>query len=222
MEINKSEVLRYLGYKNQVIELRLDKIIDSCIEEMKDIAIPRSVYKVFDVEILEDGVYLKEYGILLKGKDIREHLKNSRKCAILASTIGVTVDNRIRYLNKSDVTSGIILDSCATEAIEGTCNDLEAEIREIAKKENLNINFRYSPGYGDFGLEVQPIILKLLNAEKKIGLTCTESYILIPRKSVTAIIGFIEEGEYEVKSSCERCKNYNNCLYRREGLKCGF
>lgn len=222
MEINKNEVLRYLGYKNQVIDDGLDNIINGCIEEMKAIAMPRTVYRVFDIDVLDEGIRLRGSDILLKGQDIRNHLNNSTKCVILATSIGVAVDNRIRYLSKVETTKSIILDSCATEAIEGVCNKVEDEIREIAKKENLEINFRYSPGYGDFDLEIQPIILKLLNAEKTIGLTCTESYILLPRKSVTAIVGFVQEGEKVVRNSCERCRNYNNCLYRRDGVSCGF
>ena len=48
---------------------------------------------------------------------------------------------------------------------------------------------RYSPGYGDWDLTVQAELLRLVGAEA-ISVTCTETSILQPRKSVTAVIGW--------------------------------
>jgi hypothetical protein len=222
MEINRSEVLRYLGYRNQKIEAELDNLIDSCINEIKGVSNPFYTYRIFDIEPKEDEVRVLETDLILKGKDISSHLKHSKKCAILAATLGVSVDNRIRVLGKTDTTRAVILDSCATEAIESICNMVESQIKGIAEKEGLDINFRYSPGYGDLPINVQPGILNVLNAQNKIGLTCTENFILLPRKSVTAIIGFVEEGKKEVKKGCKTCRAYNNCLYRRDGISCGI
>lgn len=222
MDINRSEVLRYLGYRNQKIEVEIDNLIDSCINEIKEVSNPFCTYKIFNIDTLENEVRVCGTNLILKGKDISNHLRHSKKCAILASTLGVSVDNRIRILGKTDITRAVILDSCATDAIESTCNMVESEIKEIARKEGFDINFRYSPGYGDLSIDVQPDILNILNTEKKIGLTCTESFILLPRKSVTAIIGFVEDGRKESKKGCKTCSAYDSCLYRRDGVSCGI
>ena len=48
---------------------------------------------------------------------------------------------------------------------------------------------RFSPGYGDLPIEVQKDFLPLLDAERRLGITLSESCLMAPSKSVTAIIG---------------------------------
>ena len=52
---------------------------------------------------------------------------------------------------------------------------------------------RFSPGYGDFDLKYQKDILEYLDANKKIGISLTDSLMMIPTKSITAIIGIKRE-----------------------------
>ena len=68
---------------------------------------------------------------------------------------------------------------------------------------------------------MQKEFLNALNSEKIIGLTASEHQLLLPRKSVTAIIGLIPKGNAQDKKGCEVCKNYENCSFRREGIICG-
>lgn len=63
--------------------------------------------------------------------------------------------------------------------------------KKEVEKDKLNINWRYSPGYGNLDISIQRELLKSLDAERTIGLTASSHNILIPRKSVTAIIGVI-------------------------------
>ena len=73
---------------------------------------------------------------------------------------------------------------------------------------------RFSPGYGDFDIHHQEEILRMLDAHKKIGLSMTESCMLTPTKSVTALIGFAEKEMDCPKSGCEACEK-KDCIYRR-------
>jgi len=75
---------------------------------------------------------------------------------------------------------------------------------------------RYSPGYDDFDLEIQPELIAVLDAQRKIGLTCTGSLILLPRKSVTAVIGFGRDLTKQ-PNACERCDLRGRCEYRKDG-----
>lgn len=223
MNIDKKEVLRYLGHRNQDIDKELDNLIDICIEEIKKESKPLYVYKIFDTEVTNDkNIKILGTNLVLKGKDIYNHLKDAKKCAIMAATLGVNIDNIIRILGKREMTRSIILDSSATDAIEKVCDEAEEEIKQIAKNEGYITNFRYSPGYGDLSIEIQPEIINVLNANKTIGLTTTESFILIPRKSVTAIIGFLDKDTKIIKKrGCEGCSIYHTCNYRKEGVTCG-
>ena len=48
---------------------------------------------------------------------------------------------------------------------------------------------RYSPGYGDFPLEAQRELLALIDAPRKVGVWLTDSLLMVPSKSGSAMIG---------------------------------
>ena len=223
LNIDKKEVLRYLGHKDQEIDQELDSLIDTCIVELEQVARPLYTYRVFDVAVTDNSeISIVGTNLILKGNDIFTHLKDAKKCAILAATLGVSVDNKIRVMGKTDLTKSFILDACATDRIEKVCDKAEAEIIEQAKAEGFKTNFRYSPGYGDLPIDIQGEIISILNANKTIGLTTTATSILIPRKSVTALVGFLEpEAKVVKKRNCGNCNLRKTCNFRREGGSCG-
>ena len=221
LEINKEEVLRYLGYKGQDIDENLNSTIEECREEIKKVITPRVVYSYKNIKLSDDGVEVITTNLILKGKDIKEHLKNSTECVLMAVTLGNEVEKRTRLYEKTNLTKALILDACATTAVEEVCDIVENSVKEKAILDGMNITFRYSPGYGDLPLDVQNSFLRALDAQKKIGLTVSENNLLFPRKSVTAIIGIVNSGIEKKRKSCKECSNYENCSFRREGESCG-
>jgi len=221
LDINKEEVLRYLGYKGQDIDENLTSTIEECREEIKKVITPRVVYSYKNIKASDDGVEVITTNLILKGKDIKEHLKNSTECVLMAVTLGNEVEKRTRLYEKTNLTKALILDACATTAVEEVCDIVENGVKEKAILDGMNITFRYSPGYGDLPLDVQNSFLRALEAQKKIGLTVSENNLLFPRKSVTAIIGIVNSGIEKKRKSCEECSNYQNCSFRKEGESCG-
>ncbi|MFR5266349.1 methionine synthase [Clostridium sp.] len=219
--IDKNEVLRYMGYKNQEIDEILDKKIDSCIDRIKRDAKPRYTMAEYDIENVEEGILVSKSTFILKGNNIKRHLKGCNKVILLAATLGGEVDKVIKLNERICLEDGIILDACATTLIESFCDNIEKEILANKKKEGKSITFRYSPGYGDFPIECQRDFVGVVDGSRKIGLCSTSNNILVPRKSVTAIIGVYDEIRELKKRSCEDCSNYDKCLYRRKGVSCG-
>ena len=218
--IDRNEVLRYLGYQNQKIDGAIDNLIDGSIREVSENISERYVYRIFDIEKKDGAVKLKNSSVVLPGSNIYRHLTDAVKCVVMAVTIGNKVDEKIQYYSRMDVTKGLIVDACATAAVESLCDKVEEELKEIAKDEGYFLTGRYSPGYGDLPITLQPDILNILDAHRKIGLSVTESCILTPRKSVTAIAGFVREKSGEKPVSCTECDKYDDCIYRKEGKHC--
>jgi cobalamin-dependent methionine synthase I len=48
---------------------------------------------------------------------------------------------------------------------------------------------RFSPGFGDLPLSLQPEILAITNARKNLSITLDEGCLMSPSKSVTAFAG---------------------------------
>ncbi|MBU3129211.1 vitamin B12 dependent-methionine synthase activation domain-containing protein [Clostridium tagluense] len=219
MKIDKKEVLRYLGYKNQDIDKSLTDLIEVCCKEVIEVIKESFVYEIFDIERTNHEIFLLGSTLVLKDVDIINHLSDSKKCIVLAATLGIEVDSRIAFYSRFNITKGLIMDACATTAIESLCDELQVHIMEKALTDNFQITSRYSPGYGDFSIDNQSNILNILEAYKKIGLSVTENNIMLPRKSVTALIGLGENATLYPKNKCKSCKN-GDCDFRKDGGYC--
>lgn len=213
--IGRGEVLRYLGHRGQPIDQALDKLIDQEIDHCLKAARPRTVYRVLDIRRDRDGVpRLPEANLELPGSSIRRHLDGAGRCTLLAATLGAGVDTEIRILQQTDMTRSLVLDAAATVCIEAVCDDLQREIEAAAGAQGLFAGKRYSPGYGDLPLTVQPRLTQALDAARKIGLTCTDSMILLPRKSVTALIGLFDRPP-AAGPGCDSCGLRDRCDFSR-------
>lgn len=221
LNIDKNQILRYLGYRGQEISNEIHSLIEECIKEIKTLVSLRSTYKYSKVQI-NNQVNLIDIDLKLEGKDIIRHLEKSNRCCVMAATLGSEVDRKILYYEKVNMTKAVILDACATTAIEEYCDFIENEVKKVVEKDKLNINWRYSPGYGDLDISIQRDLLKSLDAEKIIGLTVSSHNILIPRKSVTAIIGIIPKEVIVKKKSCNQCNKFDSCKFRKIGEICEY
>ena len=216
MKIDKQEVRRYLGFGKKTADVKTEKAIDACITEVKRRMHPREIHSTFN--IIRDGgpLRLDAENLNLEGESIRNHLSESRLCVIMAATLGPEIDKTIRYISRRDLSEAIIMDAVATTAIEAFCDEIESSVISQAKRDGLFATQRFSPGYGDLPLSVQPHILRALDAPRKIGLAATEKLVMIPRKSVTAIIGLQEHPACSAKPHCKTCMPGLECPYRKE------
>ena len=139
---------------------------------------------------------------------------------MICATLGAEVDRMIRVSQISDMPRAVVLDSFSSVAVEQVCQRVDALLAE--KYPEYYFTFRYSPGYGDYPIELQKEFLSLLDAPRKIGLSANENYLLIPSKSVTAIAGMSHNPIKRKKRGCAVCDMRDRCKYRRNGEHCGF
>lgn len=220
LKADKSEILRYMGYKGQEMSTELNESIDEISELCHELSEPRYTYGYFDLDFKGGFVSLGGTDILLPGKDIYNHLLGAKHCAVMAVTLGMPIEKKLLQLEKTNMTEALILDCSANALIESLADYVQNLIEGESSKENLHLNFRFSPGYGDFPIETQKLLIPLLSCDRRIGLTVTESSIMIPRKSVTAIIGIFDKKQEFKKSGCQSCNLYNTCNIRKGGGNC--
>ncbi|MBO5364565.1 MAG: methionine synthase [Clostridia bacterium] len=218
---NRGEILRYLGYHGQEIDSQTLDLLDTCMKAMADSVKPRFCYRIFPLEH-GDTVFLPECDLQLPGDAIKKHLQGCRKCALLAATLGIEADNLIRISEAESMTRAVMLDACATELAEQLCDHAELEIGAIAARDGCGLTTRFSPGYGDLPMTLQSRISEILDTSRKIGLTITEQFLMIPRKSVTAILGFTQAQDSNKKNhDCSCCSMNGHCQFQKEDSACG-
>ena len=216
--INRKEVLRYLGYKGIGADKVIDALIDDCEAEVIKAAVPRYTYRVVSVTQKYNGVELDGTGLVLKGNSIKEHLKGCDMAALIAVTLSSGIDRLLRIMQASDLARAVVSDSLASAAIEQVCDKLEAIIKEELPE--YNQTFRFGIGYGDLPLSQQGDFLKVLNAPRLIGLNIGKTDMMVPTKSVTAVIG-LTTGEVSAKNKgCMSCNLKGTCSFRESGGHC--
>lgn len=215
MDIDKNEVLRYLGHRRQTLDAEMDALVEEMMGLCRSLAAPRWTHRRMKAVPGDRGIWLQGSTVCLEGEDIARHLKGAGEVAVMAVTMGLPLETRIRRLELGEMTRSLVLDAAATAMTESACDDCQAEIAREARNQGLSAGARFSPGYGDLPLSIQPGILALLDAGRRIGLTCTDSLILLPRKSVTAVVGLFPAGEAPAGSErrCESCAMAGRCKY---------
>ena len=207
LSASRGEMLRYLGYRGQALEGTMLEAVERCAALAEQSASPRFVAEELSpVRITEEGAELE--GLLLPGED-------------MGVTLGTQMERLIQYHRRRSMADAVMIDAAATALIEAACDQVEEGLRAFYRQKELDVTDRFSCGYGDLPLETQPDIVRLLDAPRAIGLTCSSSLILIPQKSVTAILGVIPAGTHRSVRGCQSCKNRQNCQYRKEGIFCG-
>lgn len=165
----------------------IDRLYEETAGLLREKLTYRLVYRQIRLDADESDLSVLEY--FRSSKKLMKNLSGCKEAVIFAATIGAGIDMLIRRYERVEPARGLMLQAFGAERVESLCDRFNDEINEAAKKAGLNTRPRYSPGYGDLKLEVQPLMLELLNAEKRLGITLNESLLMTPSKSVTAIIG---------------------------------
>lgn len=213
---DKNEVLRYLGYNGQEISDTISEMIDKTSAEAEKAVTPRYCAAESPISRSADGIRVNSCGMLLCGSDIAEHLKGCESVILFAASIGADIERRIRIYEAQDLTRAIIMDCCGSSLIESYCDLVCGSIAERLTERGLFPTSRFSPGYGDLPLSLQPEFLRALNAQRQIGLTCNEQFLMFPRKSVTAVIGLSKTPVGGCsKTACDTCRMNSTCQFRK-------
>ncbi len=205
INIDPNEVGVYLGYYSAKADEATKKLIAECTEEFLSVADFRACYEKVPVKI-GDSIDLEFLN--LRCNSLKKNLDGCDYAYIFAATTGVEAQ---RYLERCRIISplkGIVADCVGSAAIEAFCDKINSSF------ENCEcLRPRFSPGYGDMPLECQKNIVEFLQTKKNIGMGLTDSMMMIPVKSVTAIIGIGKEKNKCNGPGCMICKS-SVCPYR--------
>lgn len=211
---SEREIYRYMGYPyGQEPGEAIREQVARCREQIDNAAQPRSVFGILPLRFLgEDRLELGD--LTVQSRNLARHLRCCEQAIIFAATLGVPVDRLIARATAANIGEAVAMQAAAAALIEAYCDELHAEWSLAQEKQGWYLRTRFSPGYGDFSIRHQRDILNRLEAAKRIGLTLTDSLLLVPVKSVTAVVGMSREPNGERKTGCESCRN-KDCIYQR-------
>lgn len=209
-EWNRNEIARYA--RADINDERISALIDECISEARNIPEYRVCYTVDDIR--RSGSLLSFCGIETDSNTITKAVNGCERIVLFAATIGSPYDRLIASYSRLEPSKALIFQAIGAERIESLCDafctKMNTELHEFGK----SLRPRVSPGYGDIPLQMQKALFKVLDCERKIGLTLNESLLMSPSKSVTALAGV---GAYQMRN-IDRCASCNqvNCVYKNK------
>ena len=151
---------------------------------------------------------------------MQRHLAGCTQAVLLAVTLGAGVDAQIRRAGVGDVAAQAATDALASALAEQVCDEAEARLRAEAQSQGLYLTGRYSPGYGDWPIAVQPRLTAVLDTPRRIGLYVTDTFLMLPRKSVTVVLGAGRAPVSGQRAGCAHCALRDKCEYRKRGESC--
>lgn len=204
--IDEREILRYTGVKGEGDE-NINSLMRACVKECAPLLSYRVCYRMFSMEQLNALLDVQNSRLCQRA------LSGCKEGVVFAATVGIGVDRLLRKYEDVSAARALLLQAFGAERIESLCDCFCADLQQELRCAGKSLGQRFSPGYGDFALENQKKIFEVLDCNRKIGLTLTDSLLMTPTKSVTAVIG-IGEGIEERKTGCEDCQR-TDCEMRR-------
>ncbi|MBQ7305536.1 MAG: methionine synthase [Clostridia bacterium] len=180
--------------------------------------VPRYIYRVSAVEHRPEGEWLSDLQLLLPGNSARKMLAECHRAAVLVCTLGLGFEQYMRLTQARDMSQAVLLDACGSALVEAGCDAAEKEL--AARFPGVYLTDRFSPGYGDLPLDLQPAICRITDSQRRLGVYVTESCLMTPQKSVTAIIGMADKPQRARIRGCAYCAMKDTCALRKGGHSC--
>lgn len=180
--IDEKELKRRLSISGDFDISAYEKAIKDVLSE----STPKACFIKVPVTVNADEITFPF--VSFHSRDLSKNLSGCKEVFIFAVTLGHGVERLLSKVSRLSSADFFVYDAVGSALAEGVCDTAE----DIIKKDTP-CKPRFSPGYGDLPLSVQKDVLSALNAEKLLGITLTESNLMIPQKSITALVGIGSE-----------------------------
>jgi hypothetical protein len=185
--IDLNATKRHIDKVNQPGSFTADMLAAAC-EQAQLLSVPKGVWQLYAYD-QDEHTILANKPLTLTADNLIRQLTGAVEIAIMAATIGLPLELEVSNLfMQNQAPLGMLLDAAGTTAITATSNAVYNVISQQAAHAGLTAGNRICPGFGGCPLDLQPEILKL-STGSSIDLSLTDTKMLVPRKSVTAIIG---------------------------------
>ena len=210
---NDRELLRYLGCKNGTApDQNTADLIMQCKQELEAVASPRVTWREYPLSF--QGHVIDMTCLQTQSKSLERNLRDCERVLLFAATLGSQVDVLLHRYNMIQMSKAVVMQAASVAMLETFCDEQNEKLKEEYQEKGWYLRPRFSPGYGDFPLECQKQIAPALELGKRIGVTLTDSLLMAPSKSVTAVIGVSRLPRNCTVHGCEVCAK-RDCAYRR-------
>ena len=186
-DLRRREIYRYLRLEGNAPDDATSADVERNLLRLKDTVDVRAVASLRPITKQDGAIVFGDFST--ESEMLQKNMKTSEYALLFAMTLGPAVDRLISRLLITSKADAFITDACCTEYLESYANRYCAHVREEAAQQGLIAHPRFSPGFADFGLEFQWPLIRSLQADKKMHIALTEGNMLVPTKTITALMG---------------------------------
>lgn len=216
LNIDVDAVLRGQGADPDIIRSRSPRLVvtaEKALTKAKELLEPAVLIEHLIISDFQHDSLNLEGGKKLTGALITGHLIGARSISVVVCTVGSKIDEYASKVMEDDIVLGLAVDGVGSAAVEALANAVCKEIELDAAAKGLQSTIPLSPGMIGWGVdEGQPIIFDLLNPTR-IGVELTSYHLMVPRKSLSMLIG-IGPGINSGDKICDYCAMRETCRYQ--------
>jgi hypothetical protein len=186
LAVNVPLVWKHLRMPAQEAAAELRREFDDVYRQARAVLEPRYSYARAAV-VAARGRTLELEGVVFESADLVEMADGASAVVAMAATVGGGIDGLAHeYDARGETFAMTVADAVGSVAAEELISLVHDSIKDEAARAGEEVTRRISPGYGDFELAAQERLLRLAGGFE-LGIVLTENYMMVPRKSVTAV-----------------------------------
>ncbi len=216
LELDVDGVLRGQGADPGIIRARSPHLVETAaraLEEGRSFLEPAVLYEELRVESRVHQRLHLAGGAALSGRPVARHLGPADKVIVLLCTIGDALETLASEVMMSQGVYGLALDGVGSAAVEALANSACRRFSAEAAVEEMQTTIPLSPGMAGWPVdEGQRQLFSLVDAGQ-IGVTLTENYLMIPRKSLSMVVGVGRHVD-STGRPCDYCSMVETCRYQ--------
>jgi hypothetical protein len=218
VDIPVNEVKRYMGYHGVAeVTPEMQTLIDRAIDRLSTQSHPRIVMKEYLIDVSGKTVtiHADTEDLVLESESLARNLEGCIGAVLLAATIGPSCDMLVRRASVTSAAEASVYQATGAAAIESFLDSENDRLKKEYEAKGFFLRPRFSPGYGDLKLEHQTDWFRLLDITKQIGIELTDSLLMVPTKSVTAVIGVGRDKKAGNCPGCGSCSMHDTCQFSK-------
>ena len=214
MKIDRAETLRYMSMGTVEPDAILNERLNRVEGEVLAACRPVSYWRLETVSFGEVTGQIQVGPLSVQSCALARTLVGCRHAFLFCATLGAGVDVLLRRYSQVSGADALMAQAAATAAIESYCDSCQVALLKEPAVAGEKLRMRFSPGYGDLPLETQRPLLQILDSGRRAGIVLSDTMLMIPSKSVSAIIGVGEPPTSPPRSGCTGCSKAN-CAFRK-------
>jgi hypothetical protein len=195
---------------------RLVAVAQEVLGQAQELIAPAALFATLPIRTLEHQEIILDNGATFSGPLVARALAGATQVAIAVCTIGPALEERMSDLfTAGDPVQAVALEGAGVAAVRQVSAQVGVRLCDVATARGLSVGMRASPGQEGWSIQQQRVLFGLLPAQR-IGVQLTSTCLMLPRKSVSFVIGLGPDMRAD-SVPCDFCSKRERCQWRHKG-----